>query len=324
MPTPVRFVLIGILWAGFVTAHGGTTEAPAWAYPVNPPDAKGPTDEGKALRVPESDVTYTRSELKLVAGNPVADWHPDRHPPMPEIVSHGRKDPAVNACAYCHLPNGSGRPENTSLAGLTPDYFKAQMKAFRNDQRSGSKHDRVPQTGMVALSKQVSETDIEAAAAYFAAVRPEKFVDVVEADTVPRTIVAGWMLARDPRGGSEPIGNRIIEIAEDFERFEKRDSRTPYIAYVPRGSLSRGARLVAAGGDGKTVTCAICHGADLQGMADIPRLAGRSPSYLFRQLFDMREGTRSGAATELMQQVVVNLSDADMIDIAAYLASGEP
>ena len=324
MLTPGRLILIGSLVAGFFTASGVGAEAPAWAYPVNPPDAKGPADEGRALRVPESEVTYTRSELKLLAGNPVADWHPNRHPTMPEIVSHGRKDPAVFACAYCHLPNGSGRPENTSLAGLTPDYFKAQMKAFRNDHRLGSKHDRAPQTGMVALAKQISEADIEAAAAYFASVRPEKFVHVVEADTVPRTLVAGWMLARDPAGGSEPIGNRIIEIAEDFERFEKRDSRTPYIAYVPRGSLSRGARLVASGGDGKTVTCAICHGANLHGMADIPRLAGRSPSYLFRQLFDMREGTRSGAATELMQQVVEKLTDGDMVDIAAYLASCEP
>ncbi len=128
------------------------------------------------------------------------------------------------------------------------------------------------------------------------------------------------MLARDPEGGTEPIGNRIIEVAEDFERFEKRDSRTPYIAYVPKGSLRRGALLVASGG-GKTITCAICHGADLQGLADIPRLAGRSPSYLFRQLFDMREGARTGAASVLMKQVVENLSDEDMIDIAAYIAS---
>ena len=317
-----------IFWVGLLmitTVVGGWAgEAPAWAYPVNPPDAKPVEDEGHVLRVPDSAMTYRRPELKLVAGNPVADWHPTKHPTMPEIVAKGRKDPAVFACGYCHLPNGSGRPENTSLAGLTPDYFKAQMKAFRNDERLGSKEGRAPQTAMVALSKQVSEADIEAAATYFASLEPEGFVKVIETDTVPKTKVAGWMLARDPAGGTEAIGNRIIEIAEDFERFEKRDSRTPYLAYVPEGSLRRGARLVASGGEGKTIMCGICHGTDLHGLADIPRLAGRSPSYLFRQLFDMREGTRSGAASILMQQVVANLTDEDMVDISAYLASCTP
>lgn len=298
-------------------------EPPRWAYPVNPPSAGGHVDDGQPLRVPDSDVSYVRSELKLVAGNPVADWHPDRHPPMPEIVSHGRKESGLSACGFCHLPNGSGRPENTSLAGLTPGYFKAQMEAFRNDERMGSEADRNPQNTMITMAKKISDADIETAAAYFASVTPEKFVEVIETETVPRTIVAGWMLARDPEGGTEPIGNRIIEIAEDFEQFEKRDSRTPYVAYAPIGSRSRGAVLVASGG-GKTITCAICHGADFNGLADVPRLAGRSPSYLFRQLFDMREGARTGGASVLMNQVVENLTDEDMVDISAFLASCSP
>ena len=36
---------------------------------------------------------------------------------MPTIVAAGRK-PAVFACAYCHQPNGVGRPENANLTGL--------------------------------------------------------------------------------------------------------------------------------------------------------------------------------------------------------------
>lgn len=317
------------VWVGVVlfTMNSSMARPPRWAYPVNPSAGTAPTTHEDIneppLHVSDSAVTYVRSELKLVAGNPVADWHPNRHPNMPEIVANGRADPSVFACGYCHLPNGAGRPENSSLAGLTPEYFQLQMKAFRNDERLGSSDDRLPQTTMVALAKVISDEDIDAAAAYFASLSPESFVGVIESETVPRTIVAGWMLARDPDGGTEPMGNRIIEVAEDFERFEKRDSRTPYVAYVPVGSLSRGARLVASGG-GKTITCAICHGADLAGLADIPRLAGRSPSYLFRQFFDMREGTRTGADSVLMKQVVENLTDEDMVDISAYLASCAP
>ncbi len=152
-----------------------SAEPPRWAYPVNPPSAGPHGDDNGPLRVPDSDVSNIRSELKLVAGNPVADWHPERHPDMPEIVSHGRKDPAVFACGYCHLPNGSGRPENASLAGLTPGYFKAQMEAFRNDERLGPITNRNPQNTMVALANKVSDEDIDAAA-YFASVVPEKFV----------------------------------------------------------------------------------------------------------------------------------------------------
>jgi len=319
IPRRLPTIIVLLVLAGKAFA----ADFPTWAYPVNPPAGVPVPDDGKPLHVPDSAVTFRRSELALKPGTIIPDWHPGEHPAMPEVVSHGR-EPKVFACAYCHLPNGAGRPENASLAGLTPAYFKQQMLAFRNDERPGSDLHRLPQTNMVLVAKGVTDTEIDAAAAYFASLKPVSFVKVVEADTVPKTVVAGWMLARAPGGGTEPIGNRIIEIAEDFERFENRDSRTPYTAYVPVGSLQRGAVLVASGGEGRTVLCALCHGADLRGLADIPRLAGRSPGYLFRQLYDMRNGNRTGAASVLMKTVVANLTDEDMVAIAAYIASREP
>jgi len=48
-------------------------------------------------------------------------------PPMPRIVAHGRDD--AWACAYCHLPNGQGRPENAPLAGLPAAYIVEQVNA---------------------------------------------------------------------------------------------------------------------------------------------------------------------------------------------------
>jgi cytochrome c553 len=127
-------------------------------------------------------------------------------------------------------------------------------------------------------------------------------------------------------GGDEPLGDRIIEVPEDPNAVEiTRSSRVGFIAYAPRGSVQRGEVLVTTGG-GKTVACATCHGPDLAGLSTspngpMPGLAGRSPSYLVRQMFDIKTGQRRGARVELMKPVVGALTSDDMRDIAAYLAS---
>jgi cytochrome c553 len=56
----------------------------------------------------------------------------------------------------------------------------------------------------------------------------------------------------------------------------------------------------------------------------VPRLAGRSPSYLFRQLYDFQHGSRHGEWSALMKAPVARLTDDDMLNIAAYLSSLEP
>src|SRR6267142_289897 len=87
-----------------------TDEFPTWAYPVDPPSAPGAPaakDDGTLLHVPDSDVALNRTQIE---SGEVPDWHPEDHPAMPDIVKNGRKN--VRACAYCHQPNGAGRPEN--------------------------------------------------------------------------------------------------------------------------------------------------------------------------------------------------------------------
>lgn len=130
------------------------------------------------------------------------------------------------------------------------------------------------------------------------------------------------LTANEPRT-MEAIGSRIIEIPEDLERTELRDDRSPFIAYVPPGSIEQGRTLVTKGGS-KTTACGICHGNDLKGLGSIPGLAGRSPSYLFRQLYDIQHGVRNGAQIELMRPVVLQLTQDDMIAISAYAAAQEP
>jgi cytochrome c553 len=176
---------------------------------------------------------------------------------------------------------------------------------------------------MISIAKAVTDAEVAGAAAYFAALKPESFVTVVESAIAPRSFVAGSMMAKVAGGGMEPTGNRIVEVPVDLERAENRDPRTPYVAYVPVGSLQKGAELVLTGGGGRTLQCATCHGPALKGLADVPRITGRSPSYMMRQLFDIRDGKRAGTAV-LMTVVVARLSDADMVAIAAYLASLSP
>jgi len=93
---------------------------------------------------------------------------------------------------------------------------------------------------------------------------------------------------------------------------------------VPVGSLAKGEALVTNGGPGKTVACGACHGPELKGLGPLPSIAGRSPSYMFRQLYDFGHGHRTGEWSPLMAQVVSNLDQDDMLAIVAYLASVDP
>ena len=65
---------------------------------------------------------------------------------------------------------------------------------------------------------------------------------------------------------------------------------------------------------------------DLMGAADaaIPPIAGRSPSYMVRQMWDVQQGTRNSEPPNLMKLIVANLTREDMVAIAAYVASRTP
>jgi cytochrome c553 len=299
----------------------GAEGPPAWAYPVNPPDFKLSPDDGAPRRVPDSTATYTLSQLRDRFIAP--DWHPAEYPPMPEVVARGRK-PDVFACGFCHRADGPGGPENSSLAGLPAAYIVQQMADFKSGARKTSVPQRVPTQLMTSLSKAATDAEVAAAAAYFSALKPKSTIRVVETDTVPKSYVAGWFLAALKIGDKEPIGQRIIEVPEDLERFEYRDTHVQFIAYVPVGSIAKGEVLVKSGGSGKTIQCAICHGPDLKGLGAVPRISGRSPSYNVRQLYDIKHGARAGVGSALMKEVVSKLSEDDMVAIAAYLAFQAP
>lgn len=294
---------------------------PTWAYAVNPPGFKAPADDGSLRHVPDSSVTFTLTQVRDGFRSP--DWHPTDHPPLPEIVAHGRK-PAVMACGYCHRAEGTGGPENTSLAGLPASYIIQQMADFKSGVRNSSVLGRAPVTNMVAGAKACGADDVEAAAAYFSSLKPKKLIRVIETNTVPHHEVFGWHMLPVKNASPEPIGQRILESPEDLERFVSRDSRVQFIAYVPEGSIAKGRELATTGGAGRTVQCFICHGPDLKGLGPIPPIAGRSPSYIIRQLYDFKHGARAGLSAPLMKPTVEHLNLDDMIALAAYVASLAP
>ncbi|MGZ5772987.1 MAG: c-type cytochrome [Ramlibacter sp.] len=300
----------------------GAGELPSWAFPMNPPDAKPPADDGVPRRVPGSDASYSLTQISDPRAFIAPDWHPQEHPAMPRVVAEGRR-PAVFPCAFCHRADGSGGPESANLNGLPAAYIAQQMAAYRSGTRSTSAPQRAPQALMVGLAKAASDDEIAAAAAYFAQLPPKQNIRVVETADVPRTSVVGWVLV--PTGsGEESIGQRVVEVPEDPKQFQMRDTHARFIAYVPPGSLARGEALVRTGGAGRTVQCASCHGDGLRGAGAVPPLAGRSPSYLARQLHDFRTGARTGETAQPMKPSVAKLTDDDIVAIVAYIASLKP
>jgi cytochrome c553 len=298
---------------------------PDWAYGVQTPAVKPPTEPQSPadtpLHLPGNDLTFTRAQISSRFSP--ADWYPGDHPKMPDIVANGRR-PDIWACALCHYPNGKGRPENASVVGYNREYFIQQMRDFKNGNR-GSADPRKGNTKlMIAYAKTMTDAEIEAAADYFSSMKWTPWIKVVETKTVPQMYTSVGMFLPSPGTEEEPLGNRIIETPVNAEATEVlRDPRAGFIAYAPIGSIKKGEILVTKE-SGKTVPCGVCHGADLKGLGPVPGIAGRSPSYLVRQLYDMQQGTRKGFWTDLMKPVVSKLTEEDMLNIAAYTASREP
>jgi cytochrome c553 len=328
--------------AGAATVAQAADVPPPWAYGYltpPPPDAKPAVpgapaaqqqDNTTKLSVPGSKFEFTRAQVANRFGP--ADWFPEDHGPVPEIVAHGKQsaEPQVWSCQLCHLTNGRGRPENANLTGLSQEYIIQQLTDFRNGVRKTSDPRKDNTARMASFTKSMTEEEMKQAAAFFSSIPAAPWVKVVESETAPKVrSQAGLFLALEgDQAGTEPIGNRIVEVPQDNRDAEfLRNSHTGFIAYVPPGSLNSGRSLVAQGttSGGATVTpCTVCHGPTLRGLGPVPRLAGRSPSYIARQLFDMKEGNRAGTWTPLMKPVLAGLNEKDILNAAAYLASLQP
>jgi cytochrome c553 len=269
---------------------------PQWAFPAI--NGSAPPEEGPKS-IPGSSKTYTPPQIDDLSNPP--DWFPDEHPAAPPLVQKGHG--AALACGACHLMSGEGHPESAGLTGYTAAYLVQQMADFK----SGARKDAAR---MNAIAKDVSDEESRQVAEWFAALKP------------PGTFVGqGRMRFVQPGGAMEPVGNRIITVPEDQARARSRDPHSGFIAYVPPGSIAKGKALVETGGGGRTIACGICHGDALQGLGNVPRLAGVHPVYIARQLYLFKDGTRNGVDGQLMKKPVARLTDEDILNVSAYLAS---
>ena len=291
----------------------------AWAYPVGPTNLPRPDPTATfTAQGADPSIKLTMRQVGDSFGPP--DWFPKEHPPLPPIVGHGRS-PHVVACTLCHLPNGNGHPESASISGLPVPYIIEQMHAFRDGERTNI---RAP--AMIEMALDISEAELRDAAAYFARIpkAQQQWIRVVETSRAPANHVgAGGARFFDKGAETMPVPpDMIYEVAES-EQVELRNDHVGFVDYVPAGSLAKG-RIVAMGNHGQMRSCGSCHGDDYRGHEDAPRIAGRSAYYLVRQLADMRSGVRKGAALGRMKEIIGKLSDADIVNVAAYMASRAP
>ncbi len=325
-----RFAALVVLAAlpfAATVALRAAADIPAWAYAIAPPPAPpvpgapAPTPDTSLKSLPGAAKQFTRQQIADAFGP--ADWYPEDHPVMPDVVAHGKR-PDARACGLCHMPNGKGRQENAGVSGLPVSYFIQQMEDFRNDLRKSAEPKKANTLAMAMIAKALTPAEIKEAAEYFNKIKWTPWIRVVETNTVPKMRSAGgiWIPLEGAAAGKEPIGVRVIETPEKPENTEiLRDPRSGFIAYVPVGSVKKGEALVKTGGNGKTTECSACHGADLLGLGPVPGIAGRSPSYLARQMYDMQAGARNGEWTQLMKPVVAKLTGEDLVNIAAYVSS---
>src|SRR5208282_1320624 len=146
--------------------------------------------------------------------------------------------------------------------------------------------------------------DARVAANWFASLKPKVWFRVVETTRVPQSrVTADHLRVNLPGTGTELLGERIIEMAEDADRAIDRDPRSGFVSYVPPGSIAKGKMLAKGGVEGRSIACMTCHG---------PKLAG------------FRGSTRTGPVAEPMRAAAAKLTDADILALSAYLVSLKP
>jgi cytochrome c553 len=106
---------------------------------------------------------------------------------------------SVQACANCHGPGGSGEaPTYPYLAGQHAAYLKASLDTWKNGARNNDPSQQMPQ-----IAKRLSDSDVAAVAAYFAA-QPAPS-PAAQRTTMPMGSAAWPTTAGGTQSGSTPV-----------------------------------------------------------------------------------------------------------------------
>ena len=352
--TRARYLaIVAVIGVGGVPAHAAAparsadvADMPLWAYGVLDPPKPGDTakpqrapgpwldpaidhdEQLKPLHIEGSGQSYTLFELN--DWQHVPDWFPQTHGPVPRVIGHGPASlgAQARACGFCHRVLGGGRPENAPVFGLPVAYFLRQLDDFRGGPRRSSDTRKPNVPTMIGLAKAISDEEALAAAEYWAAQSGGPHLRVIETAKAPPAKPEGNLFIPTAEARTESLVGRILEVPEDPAKSGRIDDpRSGFVAYVPVGSIARGRKIAGADGQPKESTaasalaCVTCHGARLRGMGDAPPIAGRSPSYIVRQLYDFKTGARNGTMSALMKPVAEHLTTSQMTDVAAYIAT---
>jgi cytochrome c553 len=237
-------------------------------------------------------------------------------PVMPVMMPRRAASPATSPLAMTQSPKGEAleSPETASLYALPMAYVLRQLSDFKSGVRHGALAGK-----MILIANSISADQSVAAAEYFGKIKKPVPYKIVETHTVPQSYLGNEALRLPAKGNSiEPLGERIVELPQNNDQALSRDPRSGFVAFVRVGSIAKGGALVSIWG------CGYCHGLNFKGLNDVPAIAGRLPSYVYRQLNDVKTGSRAGAMASLMKDLLANFSDQDMLAISAYLASRPP
>ena len=191
-----------------------------------------------------------------------------------------------SVCAACHNTGAAGAPRLT-------DSGEWQQRFGDKGLDTLVKHSIEGFQGMPARGGNATLTDEEVAqtVSYMLTEAGISGVAVVSAPATPATADSD----ASPAAATEASVAAVTEVSA-----------------AASGDANRGRDRYAS--------CISCHGPQGQGMGIFPKISGQTADYIAKRLTQYRAGEMVGPNSPLMMPMASALSDADIADLAAYIA----
>ncbi len=210
---------------------------------------------------------------------------------------------AVTWCSACHGPGGqSVAPTFPMLAGQNAEYIATELTYFHN----------LSQDDRAVTHETMFELWIYNITGWRKPYSSYLHSDDYHYDNAPRNEERAWDFMK---GVARDLDEPTIQALAQY--FSKQTPPAGRPAVV--GDAAKGKALYLDGDATRgLIACQSCHGPDGKGQGPIPRLAGQHADYVKIQLQFIKSGVRN---VEQMQALIANLTDADFVDLAAYVQS---